>query len=220
MVDTASRAPPAVKHSYRLDYQSLAEILGQRGLVEPQRLKLALQASQTGPIPFPELLVGEGLIADWDLSRVVCDLFGLAFLPVDLYVPTPDAMNGLDADFLRTHRLVPLARHKRLLTVAMPALVPADVLAQLSTQSDLQVMPVVGTVNTNNRWMLEHLPAPLPQSGGAGEWNRIFDEGDAAVLLNLDSESTSAQQAPAAPLPSPIPPLSALPKLSPPSKQR
>jgi hypothetical protein len=141
-------------------------------------------------------------------------------LPVDLTAPTPDAMNGLDADFLRTHRLVPLARHKRLLTVAMPALVPADVLAQLSTQSDLQVMPVVGTVNTNNRWMLEHLPAPLPQSGGAGEWNRIFDEGDAAVLLNLDSESTSAPQAPAAPLPSPIPPLSALPKLSPPSKQR
>ncbi len=209
-----------MKQNYRLDYQSLAEILGQRGLVEPQRLKLALRTSQTGPIPFPELLVGEGLIADWDLSRVVCVLFGLAFLPVDLYAPTPDAMNGLDADFLRTHRLVPLARHKRLLTVAMPALVPADVLEQLSTQNDLQVMPVVGTVNTNNRWMLEHLPAPLPQSGGTGGWNKIFDEGDAAVLLNLDSESTSSPQAPAAPLPSPIPPLSALPRLPPPSKQR
>lgn len=209
-----------MKHSYRLDYQSLAEILGQRGLVEPQRLKLALQASQTGPIPFPELLVGEGLIADWDLSRVVCDLFGLAFLPVDRYAPVPEAMNGLDIDFLRTHRLVPLARHKRLLTVAMPALVPADVLAQLSTQSDLQVMPVVGTVNTNNRWMLEHLPAPLPQSTGTGDWNKIFDEGDAAVLLNLDAEPSAAAQVPPAPLPAALPPLSALPKLPSPPKPR
>jgi len=209
-----------VKHSYRLDYQGLAEILGQRGLVETQRLKLALQASQTGPIPFPELLVGEGLIADWDLSRVVCDLFGLAFLPVDLYAPVPEAMNGLDFDFLRTHRLVPLARHKRLLTVAMPALVPADVLAQLSTQSDLQVMPVVGTVNTNNRWLLEHLPAPLPQSTGTGDWNKIFDEGDAAVLLNLDAEPSTAAQMPPAPLPAPLPPLSALPKLPSPPKPR
>ena len=213
-----------MKHSYRLDYQSLAEILGQRGLVEPQRLKLALQASRTGPIPFPEMLVGEGLIADWELSRVVCDLFGLPFLPVDLYAPTPDARNGLDQDFLRQHRLVPLARYKRLLTVAMPALVPADVLAQLQTMSDLQVMPVVGTVNTNNRWMLEHLPAPLPQGGGQVEsaWNKIFDEGDAAVLLNLDADSSmsASAQVPPAPLPAPLPPLSALPKLPQPPKSR
>lgn len=209
-----------MKHSYRFDYQSLAEILGQRGLVEPQRLKLALQASHTGPIPFPELLVAENLIADWDLSRVVCDLFGLPFLPVDLYAPAPDARNGLDLDFLRQHRVVPLTRHKRLLTIAMPALVPADILAQLQTMSDLQIMPVVGTVNTNNRWMLEHLPAPLPQAGGEGEWNKIFDEGDAAVLLNLDGEQAPVAPAPPAPLPAQATQVSAFPKLPVPPKSR
>lgn len=209
-----------MKHSYRFDYQSLAEILGQRGLVEPQRLNLALQASQTGPTPFPELLVAGGLVADWDLSRVVCDLFGLPFLPVDLYAPVPEARHGLDLDFLRQHRIVPLTRHKRLLTIAMPALVTADILAQLQTMSDLQVVPAVGTVNTNNRWTLENLPAPLPQTGGEGAWNKIFDEGDAAVLLNLDREPASAAPLPPAPLPAPAPPQSVFPKLPAPPKSR
>lgn len=177
-----------MKNSYRLDYTSLAEILGQRGLVEPQRLKLALQASHSGPIPFPEVLVGEGLIGDWDLSRVVCELFGLPFLPVDIYEPSPDALEGLSHEFLRTHRLVPLSRHKRLLTISMPGLVPADVLAQLALATDMQVMPVVGTVQSNNKWLLENLAASV-EGEGVGDWNKIFDEGDAAVLLNLDPDA-------------------------------
>jgi hypothetical protein len=180
-----------VKNSYRLDYASLAEILGQRSLVEPQRLKLALQSSQAGPIPFPEVLVGDNLIGDWDLSRIVCEIYGLPFLPVDLYAPSPEALAGLNQEFLRKHRLVPLARHKRVLTVCMPALVQAEVLAQLSTSSDLHIMPVVGSVNTNNRWLAENLVAPEVADSGAspGDWNKIFDEGDAAVLLNLEPES-------------------------------
>jgi len=181
-----------VKNSYRLDYTSLAEVLGQRALVEPQRLKLALQTSQSGPIPFPEVLVGDNLIGDWDLSRVVCEIYGLPFLPVDLYSPSPDALNGLDQEFLRKHRLVPLSRHKRVLTICMPALVSAEVLGMLSSTSDLHVMPVVGSVNSNNKWLAEHLAAPDPVSADAGgvpsDWNKIFDEGDAAVLLNLDQE--------------------------------
>jgi hypothetical protein len=181
-----------VKNSHRLDYASLAEVLGQRGLVEPQRLKLALQTSQAGPIPFPEVLVVENLIGDWDLSRVVCEIYGLPFLPVDLYVPSREALETLEIDFLRQHRLIPLSRHKQVLTICMPSLVPAEVLGMLASSCDLHVMPVVGTVNTNNKWLVENLAAPDPalgaEPGTIGDWNKIFDEGDAAVLLNLDQD--------------------------------
>lgn len=181
-----------MKNSYRLDYTSLAEVLGQRTLVEPQRLKLALQTSLSGPIPFPEVLVVDNLIGDWDLSRVVCEIFGLPFLPVDLYTPSMDALNGLDQEFLRKHRLVPLSRHKRVLTICMPGLVSAEVLGLLASTADLHVVPVVGSVNSNNKWLAENMAAPDivgPEGqGGPGDWNKIFDEGDAAVLLNLDQE--------------------------------
>jgi hypothetical protein len=183
-----------VKNSHRLDYASLAEVIGQRGMVEAQRLKLALQSSLAGPIPFPEVLVGDNLVGDWDLSRIVCEIYGLPFLPVDLYSPSREALESLDPEFLRQHRLIPLSRHKQVLTICMPALVPADVLGLLASASDLHVMPVVGTVNTNNRWLAENLAAPEPGSlagngaPGGGDWNKIFDEGDAAVLLNLDQD--------------------------------
>ena len=182
----------SLKNTHRLDYASLAEILGQRALVEPQRLKLALQQSSAGPTPFPELLVVDGLIGDWDLARIVCDIYGLPFLPVDMYQPAPEALAGLDPDFLRQHRLVPLTRHKQVLTVCMPALVPAEILGLLSSKTELHVMPVIGTVETNNRWLAENLSvetAPGSGDGGqAGDWNKIFDEADAAVLLNLDQD--------------------------------
>ena len=177
-----------MKNSHRLDYASLAEILGQRGLVESQRLKLALQSSHTGPIPFPEVLVGENLIGDWDLSRIVCEIYGLPFLPVDLYSPTKDALANLDAELLREHRLIPLTRHKGVVTICMPAMVPADVLGLIASSTEVQILPVVGSVNSNNRWLAEHLAAPQPSldAGLLSDWNKIFDEGDAAVLLNLE----------------------------------
>jgi len=179
-----------VKNSHRLDYATLAEVLGQRGLVDPQRLKMSLHLAQTGAVPFAEQLVVDGLIGDWDLSRIVCEIYGLPFLPVDFCSPSPDALAGLDPDFLRQHRLVPLSRHKRVLTVCMPALVHVDVIGLLESTADLHVMPVVGTVNGNNNWLAEHLPAEAPQAptGQAGDWSNIFDEGDAAVLLNLDAD--------------------------------
>lgn len=177
-----------MKNSNRLDYGSLAEVLSQRGLVDPQRLKIVLQASAKSPIPLPEALVTENLIGDWELSRVVCEIYGLPFLPIDLYPPNTGVLNGLDLVFLRQHALIPLSRHGQILTVCMPALVPAEVLGMFSARTDLHVMPVVGTVNSNNRWLVDNMPAELPSDGSAQDgvvWSKFFDEGDAAVLLDL-----------------------------------
>lgn len=171
-------------------------MLSQRGLVDPQRLKIVLQASAKSPIPLPEALVTENLIGDWELSRVVCEIYGLPFLPVDLYPPNTGVLNGLDQAFLRQHALIPLSRHGQILTVCMPALVPAEVLGLFSASTDLHVMPVVGTVNSNNRWLAENMPAELPAEVPGQEgigWSKFFDESDAAVLLDLNDVPRSAE---------------------------
>ena len=176
-----------MKSSQRLAYGTLAEALGQRGLIESQRLTLALQTSVQGPIPFPEVLVGDGLIGDWELAKTVCDLYGLPFLPVDICGPQSEARQGLDTEFLIQHRLVPLSRFGNLLVVAMPAIVPAEVLAALEAAHGVQVMPVVGTVNSNNRWLQESLAGEVAPAlpGSDDDWSKIFDEGNAGVLLDL-----------------------------------
>lgn len=191
-----------MKSNRRLDYATLSEVLGQRGLVEPQRLSLALQTCQQTRVPFPETLVADNLIGDWELAKVVCDIYGLPFLPVDIYAPDEEAFAGLEKDFLRQHRLVPVGRHGNVLVVAMPGIVQADVLGALSTQHDLRILPVVGTVLTNNRWLEEFMPVEVsaalpatgdgaPEGGGGGAWGSIFDEGDAAVLMDLGGEAES-----------------------------
>jgi hypothetical protein len=185
-----------VKINQRLDYARLAEVLAERGLVDPHALREALQFSGKGNLPFSEALVSANLVADWELSRVVCELYNLPFITVEIAEPDPKASESIDKQFLNEHCLVPLSRHGQVLTVCMPALVPADVLGMLAAQTDLYILPVVGTVRTNRRWLELHLKlepvAPLPsdspeeKSAHDAQWSSIFDDADAAVLLDLN----------------------------------
>ncbi|HUR28060.1 MAG TPA: hypothetical protein VM509_07730, partial [Planctomycetota bacterium] len=153
-----------------------------------------------GNIPFPQILVGDNLITDWELSRIVCDLYNLPFLPVDIHPPSSKAFEGLDREFFRRHRIIPVDRNGQLLTVCMPALVPAEVLGQLAAECEVQIAAVVGTVQTNNRWFDEHMPvdtAPaLPGEAPSTVWSSIFDEADASVLEALTGEGLSLQVEP------------------------
>ena len=190
-----------MKSSQRLEYAQLAQVLGQRNLVDPQRLHLALQTGKSSQMPFPEILVLENLISDWELSRVVCDMYSLPFLPVDIHPPGSRAFEGLDRDFFRRHRLIPVDKNGSLLTVCMPAIVPAEVLAQLSADTEMQIAVVVGSVVTNNRWFDENLPveaAPaLPsETATVGAWSNLFDEGDASVLESLTGEGLTLEVEP------------------------
>lgn len=184
-----------MKNNQRLDYALLAEILAERGMCESQALREALQFSGRGHAPFAEALVNANLVSDWELSRIVCEIYNLAFLPVDMLEPDPKAREGLNVAFLIEHGLVPIGRYGQVLTLAMPGMVPAEVLGLLAAETDLHIIPIVGTVRTNRRWiestlqaeLAAALPTPTPQEvqQTAGEWGNIFDAADAAVLLDL-----------------------------------
>lgn len=185
------------KTNQRLEYSRLAEVLAERGLVDPQALREALQWSGKGNLPFPEALVQANLVADWELSRLVCELYGLPFLPVDMVEPDAKAREGIEVQTLVENCIVPISRFKQVLTIAMPAMVPADVLGLLASETDLHLLPVVGTVRTNRVWLEKHVQGPpqaaLPAATSdvddpTGEWSNIFDAADAAVLLELHKD--------------------------------
>jgi hypothetical protein len=180
-------------HNHRLGYQRLAETLVERGLVESQAVQDALSMAGHGGLAFPEALVTAGLVSDWELSQVVCQLYGLPFLTVDMVDPDPEAQRGLDLDFLLKHALVPLSRHGHALTICMPSIVPAEVLGCLAANTDRLILVVVGTVQSNRRWLQDNLepaaalPSEQPQlSLEDSGWSNLFDEADAAVLSELE----------------------------------
>lgn len=177
----------------RLGYQRLSEALVDRGLVEAQAVQDALSIGNHGGLPFPEALVTANLVADWELSHVVSQLYGLPFLTSEMVEPDPDAQKGLDIEFLFENGIVPLSRHGHVLTLCMPAIVPAEILGCIAAESDLEVFVVVGTVNSNRRW-IQHNSHPQPSlnaeaselEAAGSEWGNLFDEADAAVLQDLD----------------------------------
>lgn len=173
-----------MKHQ-RLDYSRLAEVLHEQGIANVDAIRELLQHSQEGGLPFCEALVTTNLVTDWDLSRIVCETFHLPFLPVGMIEPNPAAQKDIDTGLFATHQLVPLDRFGHVLTVAMPGLVQADVLATISASTDLVILPVVGTVETNRRWVTENL-AVAGSSEIEGGWSNLFDEADAQVQATID----------------------------------
>ncbi|MEL6429513.1 MAG: hypothetical protein AAFZ87_00400 [Planctomycetota bacterium] len=171
-----------MKYTQRLDYGRLAEVLHERGLANLDAIRELLQLSQDGGMPFCEALVTSNLVSDWDLSKVVCETFQLPFLPVDLIEPNPAALEEIDQALFRKHQLVPVDLFGQVLTVAMPSLVPAEVLAQVAAMTDFVVLPLVGTVESNRRWIADKMAAAAgPSPDVEGGWESMFDAADAEV---------------------------------------
>ena len=177
-----------MKYSQRLDYGRLAEALLERGLVAPEPVRELLQLSREGGMGFCEALVTSSLVADWELSRLISEVFQLPFLPVELLAPNPEAQAEIDKDFFIQHNLVPVDMFGQILTVAMPGLVPAEVLAEVSARTDHEILPLVGSVESNRRWVSDNLEARVVPEREGG-WGSIFDEADAEVLAGLQETS-------------------------------
>lgn len=178
-----------MKLTQRLDYNRLAEVLAERNMVEPSAIHELLQASNEGGQAFPEALIASNLVSDWDLSKVVCEIFQLPFLPLEFIEPRKELIEMFDAHFLHDSGLVPLARFGNVLTLAMPALVPADILAMLAAETDMVLLPVVGTVTTNRKWLNENVV--IKKISEDDSWGSLFDEGEAAVQQDLGTPATN-----------------------------
>lgn len=191
-----------MKLHHRLDYQRLSDALIDRGLCESQALREALQLSGHGNPAFVEAIVNANLVGDWEVGRVAAEIYNLPFMPVELCNPDARALEGLDIGYLAEHGLVPMGRFGSVLTVAMPGLVLAEVLSGIPiAEGELTVLPVVGSVVSNRRWIEKNLtpklraalPAAASVAGQAAEmlsnpeWGNIFDAADAAVQFDLQT---------------------------------
>ncbi len=185
------RGPFVVKPSQRLDYQRLASALLERGVCDQKQVQEAVHIAEQGHGSLPEVLVNSSTVSDWELSRLVAEIYGLPFLTVDQVDPDPAARKGLDLQFLADHGLVPLMRCNSVLTVSMPGMVSADVLGEMAAMTDLTILPVVGSVQTNRRRIERVLTSEMKAAlGGAVEephagssWNNLFDAADASIHM-------------------------------------
>ncbi len=189
-----------MKRPQRLEESRLEEALCERGL-----LLASVTDGRDKKEPLSCSLVNSGEVGDWDLSKVVSEVFQLPFLPVE-YAPPPISLwDELPQEVFREYCIVPLCRHGALLTVVLPGFASTQVLDEVAKATGLRLSPVVGTVLSNQRW-LEDQAIREPQGpvlgGSEGpteindleanlsedlneEWGSLFDEGEAAVQEGL-----------------------------------
>lgn len=179
-----------MKSANRFDYARFGEALVERNLIDRDVLSHVLQQVNSTRSLLPEVLVRENLVSDWEVSRVACEVYHLPFLTIDQYPPSATALDGYDLAYLRHFALVPLDRYGGLVTVIMPGLVPSEVLEGLRSGQNGRVLPVVGSVVSNRRWLEERF-APKGQAAPA-----------AAAARGPAGKAAPAGQAAKAPLPS------------------
>jgi hypothetical protein len=192
-----------VKSTQRLEYARFLEALIERGLVDRETLAHVVKQCHESGALLTEILVAEGRVSDLEIARVACEIYNLAFLPIEACQPMASAREGLDWAYLRQWGLVPLHRFGHILTVAMPGFVPTEVLDALLAGEGERIVPVVGLVTSNRGWLDSNAPASgaidalepaVPAGGGEdgdlaapdeSSWLGLFDDADQAVQLDL-----------------------------------
>jgi hypothetical protein len=195
------------KSAQRFDYIRFGEALVERGLIDRDVLTHVMNQCNSSRTLLPELLVRENLVSDWEVSRVACELYHLPFLTVDQYPPANTALDGYDLNYLRHYALVPLDRFGALVTVIMPGLVPSEVLEGLRTGQGGRVLPLVGSVVSNRRWLAAHMAPPQAPNAPAGRPVAAAPAGARAPAAPPAAQGRAPAKAagPASPLPGAAP---------------
>jgi hypothetical protein len=209
--------PPSqgiVKSAHRFDYSRFGEALVERGLIDREVLSHVLHQVNAARGLLPEVLVRENLVSDWEISRVVCEIYHLPFLTVDQYPPAATALDGYDLAYLRHFALVPLDRFGGLVTVVMPGLVPSEVLEGLRPGQGGRVLAVVGSVVSNRKWIEERF-APkgnaAPARSGAPAAPVKLSAGAKSIPLDVKGPVPAGPQASTSKKAPPPPPVAAMP---------
>lgn len=105
----------------------LGERLVTSGFLTEDQLKLALDEQKKSGEPLGKLLQRLGYVSEEVVLTILADQAGMERVSLDTYGFEPEVLGLLPESFVRTHRIIPLAREGDLLTVAMAD--PFDIMA-------------------------------------------------------------------------------------------
>lgn len=121
----------------------LGEFLLRQGLITPEQLKRALRyQKETGKL-LGNCLVDLGYVNEKDIIKALSEQMGVQYVSLKNYRVDPETIKLVPENIARTHKLLPLFKVGKTLTVGMAN--PLDVMAidAVSRRTNLQVDPVV-----------------------------------------------------------------------------
>ncbi|HMZ85971.1 MAG TPA: type II secretion system ATPase GspE [Ottowia sp.] len=134
--------PPFVS-SPALQWPDYGERLVTAGKLPARDLERALAAQREMGGPLDAVLVSLGLVSELDAAQALAEHLRLPFVPGDGFPDVLPEIDGLQAEFLKSHHVLPLGVDGHDLVVAMRAPQDAFVVKALHLSTGLQVRPSV-----------------------------------------------------------------------------
>jgi general secretion pathway protein E len=122
---------------------SLGDVLVGLGKLTARDLERATAAKEEAGGAMGAVLVNLGLVSEADVAQVQAKLMGVRFLSADEFPDMAPEVGGLQPDFLRTHKILPVQCDETRLTVAMVDPQDTFILKALALATGLEVEPYI-----------------------------------------------------------------------------
>lgn len=156
----------------------LGELLVSMGKLSARDLERAASArEETGGVLGP-VLINLGLVSETDVARAQAQLMGLPFVTAEDFPALAPEVEGLQSDFLRTHRVYPLRLDETGLTVAMAVPEDAFIRKALQLATGLTLHPCVAVASD-----IERALASSDEQGNADETPDFDADADAGDFV-------------------------------------
>lgn len=133
-------------HKIKEQKQKIGEILIANGLIEERQLVHALENQKTDPRKLGELLVELGFIDELKLAQVLANIFRLPFIRLKDIVIDDQALQSISGDFIAQHKVLPVAMHDGVLTIAMQNPLDVALLQELQMKCGCPINPVMASI--------------------------------------------------------------------------
>ena len=184
MLTSASTAESFVVDESEL---GIGNLLVQTGKLAARDLERAIAAGEELRGRLSDVLVQLGLVSEIDVTQARASLLGLPFIAADAFPETSPEVQGLQAAFLRSHRVLPVALEDGRLDVVMADPQDRFVLKALHLATGLAIRPFVAMGSDIDKALAQR------DAGGAvedGEVEEDVDSGDFVEhLKDLASEA-------------------------------
>jgi len=130
-----------------LDYkgkrQKLGEILLRQKFIDEVQLSNALTVSKEENIPFGRALIKLRYIEEDKLGRTIATQYDLPFITLDRFSFDPELSKLINFSYAQIHRIVPVSRHDKVLTLAMAFPLNSEEVHAVELASGMKVAPVI-----------------------------------------------------------------------------
>jgi type IV pilus assembly protein PilB len=120
----------------------LGQILVKAKVITDERLKGALSYQRKTGLRLGDALVQLGLVTETQFRQAICQQLNIPFLELEQFTPDPELWRLIDGAYAFKHRVVPIARAKDSLTVAMDDPTDVAVVKHLEDRTGLTISVV------------------------------------------------------------------------------